>query len=311
MRPAERACPLGPNEVVVAEDVITPAEQVSLLQWVERQHNAGRLVENPADRGAWSSSFQSIDGGLTALTRGEPTAQRPIWLPDVSRADRMPDEFWAIRRRVSAQLALDGFDEDPYKGSFLSWIGPGSGVHQHCDARLEVAGEEHLLLRCNVFLRRPALGGLPVIESREVDVADRGMWAFYPSELVHAATLVDGGEHRGLLSFGYLVHPADVWARRYKLTPSFAAEYGVDGSPEAARGLLAALAAAPEATAIDAVRREVFGFVLSAGEISVAAAATELGRAPEELWPVLRDLYRTAVIQPTSPVGPGCRTIVV
>jgi hypothetical protein len=306
-----RACPLGPNDVVVVEEMICLDEQTSLLRWAEREHRAGRMVENPADPGAWCSSFQSAHGGLTSIARGESTGQRPIWLPAVRSAGRLPDEFWSIRLRVGALLGLEGFDEDPYKGSFLSYIAPGGGVHQHRDARLEVDGEEYLLLRCNVLLHRPATGGLPVIESREFDVGDRGMWAFFPSELVHAATQVRGSEHRGLLSFGYLVRAADIWERRYRLTTKFIAEYGLDGSAASGQRLLDLLAAAPESGSIDPVRREVFSFVLSARQVSVARAATELGRAPETLWPVVRDLERTAVIESASRMDARCRRIVL
>ena len=99
-----RACPLGPNEVVVVDDVITAAEQHALLRWAESQYRAGRMFENPADPGAWCSSFQSVHGGLTSITRGDPGAQRVVWLPEVRDADRLPEEFWNVRARVAALL---------------------------------------------------------------------------------------------------------------------------------------------------------------------------------------------------------------
>ena len=229
-----------------------------------------------------------------APVNGQANVPTVIWLADVdeSAADRLPDEFWQIRARVGGLLGLQHLDEDPYKGSFLSYIAPGRGCTR--TAILLAAGGRQGTPPAALQRAAAPTGVRRFARDRVVvkSTSRNVMWAFFPSELVHAATEVRGGEHRGLLSFGYVVRADAVWRRRYRLTSGFITEYTLEDGPGSVRRLLDALAAAPEAKAIDSVRHEVFAFLLSAGETSVEEAATDLGRAPDELWPVVRDLER-------------------
>ena len=144
-----------------------------------------------------------------------------VWNPNVTEQfmDPLPDEFWNVRNRAVDLLGLQGFEEDPYKGSFLTYVAPGGSLHEHRDARLTIRQEEFLILRCNVLFKKPQEGGVPVIDSHRIDVGDRGLWAFFPTELTHSATEVTGTEPRGTLSFGFLVRPADLWRRRFRIAP--------------------------------------------------------------------------------------------
>jgi len=299
---------LGTNEVLVADNVVTVKEQATLLAWAEAQYRSGKLLCNPSDPGAYCTPFQSARGGLTFLTnvaaqRGSSAEQKPIWVPEVDEQglDRIPEEFWHIRARVIDRLGLSELDEDHYKGSFLSYIAPGTGVHTHRDARLKIQQEERLILRCNVLFKRPQEGGLPAIESIEIDVPDRGMWAFFPTELVHSATPVRGSEFRGLLSFGFLVRFSDLWQRRFRITPSFELEYGLDAGDLARRALLEQLRTAPDAQVLSNDRINLLEFVLmSAGDFSVHEVAQSLRQQPSEISDALYDLQRSNIVESNS-----------
>jgi len=299
---------LGTNEVFVADDVVTVKEQATLLAWAEAQYHSGKLLSNPSDRGAYCTPFQSARGGLTRLTNvaarcGSVAEGIPIWVPEVDEhdVDKLPAEFWHIRARVIERLGLSELDEDHYKGSFLSYIAPGTGVHAHRDARLRNQQEEQLILRCNVLFKRPQEGGLPAIESIKIDVPDRGMWAFFPTELVHSATPVRGSEFRGLLSFGFLVHFSHLWQRRFHIAPSFELEYGLDGGDLPRQALLAQLRTTPEAQILDNDRIDLLEYVLmSAGDFSVQEVAQCLGRGPAQISDALHDLQRSKIVESNS-----------
>src|SRR5947209_7932860 len=147
-------CLLGPNEVLVADPVATVEEQSILWDWAEIQYQSGKLIGTPADPGGYSSPFHSVAGSLTQMTskaagRNPLREQDLIWVPDVDEewVDPLPGEFWDIRMRVIDMLGLSTLEEDHYKGSFLSYVSPGAGVHPHRDARLSVQGKEYLILR--------------------------------------------------------------------------------------------------------------------------------------------------------------------
>jgi hypothetical protein len=299
---------LGTNEVLIADEVVTVQEQATLLAWAERQYRAGRLIENPSDPGAYCTPFQSTRGGLTALTnldarRNTSPEQTLVWVPEVDedRVDRLPHEFWSIRSRVVDRLGLAALEEDHYKGSFLSYIAPGTGVHTHRDARLMIGHEEFLILRCNILFRRPEEGGQPVVESTEFDVPDRGMWAFFPTELVHAATPVRGRQFRGLLSFGFLARPDDIWQRRFRSTVAFEAEYGLEPGSDTGQALIDALRQAPEAQGIGSERIDLLEFIVSSHkDFKVSEAASGVHRKPADICDALHDLQRSGIVESRS-----------
>ncbi|KYF53628.1 hypothetical protein BE08_23975 [Sorangium cellulosum] len=311
MTPAPSAgalgCLLGPNEVLVAERAVTEDEQATLFGWLEAQRRAGKLVRNPQDPGAYSTPFRAASGDLTRLTKDRPQAaasgeQKLVWIPDVAGpVDPLPEEFWRIRARLIDRLDLGGLEEDVYKGSFMSYIEPGTGVHRHRDDRLKLGGDERLILRCNVLLRRPGGGGLPVFDERiELDIPDRGMWAFFPTELVHAATEVRGDGARALLSFGFLVRPADLLQRRFHLARRFVSERGL-ADEGARRRLVESVRASAPAAGLSDDRVKLFAFVLGApGDFTLEEAARALGQGAREVSAVLRDLQLAEIVTSNS-----------
>lgn len=309
---------LGTNEVFVTDVVVSGDEQAALLDWVEGQYRAGKLLLNPHDAGAYSTPFRATTGTLTRLTGG-PARDRTgeqtlVWVPavDDEQVDRLPAEFWRIRKRVIDLLDIDELEEDHYKGAFMSYIAPGTGVHQHRDDRLMIDGEEVMILRCNVLFCRPENGGLPVVGSTEIEVLDRGMWAFWPTEFVHSATPVQGLRFRGVLSFGFLARAAQHWRRRFRLSSSFAREYGLEASPEVRDALLDQLRQASQAQALGRDQFELFEYVLrSAADFSVEEAAGSLGHAPADAWSAIRALQCSGVLESMSSVYLGPERVFV
>jgi hypothetical protein len=309
---------LGPNEVLVAEEIVTEAEQATIMDWLTDQHTQGKLLQNPQDSGAYSTPFRACDGSLTSLTRNWDTTiedeQKLVWLPRVeAEPDQLPEEFWNVRTRVQELLGLIELDEDPYKGSFMSLIEPGTGVHQHRDDRLVVKGETNLILRCNVLLQKPDAGGLPVFDGRiQVNISDRGMWAFFPTELVHASTTVIGARNRGLLSFGFLVPECLLWKRWFRATQAFVQEYAFDTENEGWRNLIAMVGASARATGIAEEKVEVLEFVMSKMQgFSLAEISVALGRPPADIFQILWDLQRSGVVESESSLEKTCGRVLI
>jgi len=301
-----RANLLGPNEVLVCPSVVTPVEQAELLAWTEAQYRDGKLLDTPPDTGAFSTAFQSSVGGRTRLTdpaMGEPIAQKLIWIPDArgEAVDPLPEIFWRVRRRIVEQLELATLEEDCYKGAFISYIAPGTGVHEHCDARLRIGGERQLILRCNVLVGRPEEGGMPVIAARPIQVPDRGMWVFYPTELVHSAAPVAGSRFRAILSFGFLLRPSDLWDRHFGLAPRFIEEYGLAGDADARGTLLARLRVATNGEQSATQRVDLLAFMLDQrDDFSANQAAESLGVTQDVVSAALIDLQRSGLAESAS-----------
>jgi len=305
---------LGPNEIFVADSVVTAEEQATLVGWAEERRRQGRLLINPRDPEIHMTPFFSAAGGLTQITKSglgpdgvERRAQRGlVWVPkvDAQFMDPLPDAFWSIRGRVIDRLGLGDLEEDYYKGSFLTYMAPGGKVHEHRDARVRVGTEECLLLRCNVLFQRPPQGGMPVIGSQEIDVGDRGMWAFYPTEFRHSTTVVRGPDSRGTLSFGFLVRHAALWQRRYRVAA---------GTRSRDVPMLAGLGR-HVTPGLRERHLAVWSLVASnPGDFSVAEIASTLTQEPSEVAEVLRDLqeWRLVVSLSSSIAGAGTGTVLL
>ena len=289
------------NEVLITEPILNEEEQASLVAWAELQYQAGRLNENPQDPGAFSTPFCSTDGQLSRLTRQKDpgtSGQKLVWVPSpAEQAVQLPAVFWEIRERVVDLLGLGSLQEDHYKGAFLSYIKPGSRVHQHRDDRIDIGSKKFLILRCNVLFKKPLRGGLPAIGSNQIDVPERGMWAFFPTELVHSATEVEGAEFRGLLSFGFLLAPEEVWQQSYRLSQDFEAEYGLTNSDSSRLDLIEKLANSAEATGIEPLRIQVLRhLILAQGQFSIVELGQSLGCECSAVAKILRDLQKSKII---------------
>ncbi|MDI6103340.1 hypothetical protein QLQ12_32500 [Actinoplanes sp. NEAU-A12] len=288
---------LGLDEVLVVDSVVTPEEQALVRAWAAERHRAGALLDNPIDPGRHLTPYRAAhDRELTALTRqgrpeGEAGDDDLVWIPEVGddRAEAPPEEFWRIRQRVVDRLRLHHLRDDPYKGSFLAYVTTGGSVHPHRDARLSIDGTLMPLLRCNVLLARPAKGGLPVIADREFDVPDRGMWAFYPTELLHSAPEVGGPDGRVTLSFGFVVDPRTLWQRPYRIR--------ADIDPRLIADFLRRL----RHGTVSADRVEILERVLAEpGVFRVRTIADAVRSGPWEVWDEIHRLRRTGLVESLS-----------
>jgi hypothetical protein len=297
---------LGAHVLYIVDSIVSENEQRMLLDCTEAQYRHGGLHENPRDPGA--HAFRSANGELTWFTRagaegGASTgAVDLVWVPRVDHPDETapPEEFWKIRSRVVDLIGLSELEEDHYKDSFLSYIAPGAGIHRHLDARLMIGHEEVVVLRCNVLLKRPQTGGLPMIGSTELEIPNRGMWVFYPTELFHSATAVGGTEFRGLQSFGYLVRPDHLWRRKFRAAPDFIREFELESGIGARRALVDHLRAGASGGAHDA-QFDVLDFaLLAADDFTPQQAVMATGQVPEEAVRALEALQRAQVVESHS-----------
>lgn len=303
-----RARLLGTTEVFVADSIVSPDEQAILIKWADQKCEQNRLLLNPRDSKIRQTPYRSADGELSRLTKGGiqkgRTTKDVVWVPSVSEQvmDQLPDAFWKIRARVIDLLELGGLEEDHYKGSFLTYIAPGGKVHEHVDAKLTIAQEEFLILRCNVLFKRPVEGGLPVICSRELNVPDRGMWAFYPTELAHSATEVCGPVSRGSLSFGFLVRPLDLLRRRFRRPPGLQMRYEQSNSEgEIRHSLIVCQGETRYVVGVHTRQVDVVRFVASQTEDFTAEETAEAVLVnPSDACDVLRDLQRLNFVQSYS-----------
>ena len=81
----------------------------------------------------------------------------------------------------------------------------GAFVHPHIDS----APDGFVHTRCNVMLRKPEVGGNPVLDGEEFDVQEGDLWLCLASLELHSSTPISGGQ-RLIFSFGGLVPVAQV-----------------------------------------------------------------------------------------------------
>ena len=322
---ADGAALLGPNEVLTVQDLVSEKERRDLAEWAQARHRDGQLRQNPQDPGAYATEFSAASGQPTrpeTLRARRGTAARPlVWLPaETAPAAPLPAAAWKIRARVVALLGLQRFDDDPYKGSFISVIESGTGVHQHRDERLVMDGEDRPILRCNLFLQRPSAGGDPVFDGRlRLDLPEGGMWAFFPTELVHAATPVQGTAARVLLSMGFLGHEANWLQRRFTIDPKWLP--GLASLPPVAGCAVGSSGTAGAASAgvVDSVSQALlaagvqedclallrYAVIRGAGGFRLAEASLDLGLQAPRLHEVAAQLQRGGILVSESSLRPA------
>lgn len=76
----------------------------------------------------------------------------------------------------------------------------GASVHKHRDPA--PAGYVHT--RCNWMVKKPKIGGNPVLDNEEIEVEEGDLWLCLASLEEHSSTPIYGGE-RLIYSFGALV----------------------------------------------------------------------------------------------------------
>jgi len=282
---------LGDNEVLVAQDVLTVDERSVLLGWLQERHNSGELIRNPKDPNVLSTPFRSADGSLTPLTCAKDDSV--VWLPEQHErfSAAPPPLFWEIRTRVISILGIEAFADDPYKGSFLTYVLPGGQIHEHRDSRVSIAQRPFAILRCNVMLACTDDGAFPVIDGQQLEVPELAMWAFFPTELVHSTKMIEG-IHRATLSYGFIVDPIEFMKRPFRVRQSIK-------WPDIPRD-----EHSPVADIVRFVSRQTDWFTTS----EVARAA---GQPPTLAADVLRELQRQRVIESSSSLVAANQNVVI
>jgi hypothetical protein len=163
------------DEVAVISEFIDPAEHTVLLRWAEKQFAKGRLKANPAGPNRYFARYD--EGGS------------------------VPPVFWKIRKRAISAFSVAEYEDEPEFKCFLGCNTEGGFVQPHRDPTLP--GRHHV--RLNIMLSKPWRGGYPVVDGRTVEVAERDLWCFYPSAMLHYSTPAMGSRKRFVISIGILV----------------------------------------------------------------------------------------------------------
>jgi len=163
------------GEVVIVRQFITATEHHALLAWAEECFDSGRLSPNRAGPNRYYARFDE-------------TAAVPV-------------SFWEIRDRAIAHFSITDYEYEPMFKCFLGCNAENGFVHSHLDR--ESSGRRHV--RMNIMLSKPAAGGHPVVQGKEIEINERDLWCFYPARMLHGSTPVVGARKRFVLSIGILV----------------------------------------------------------------------------------------------------------
>lgn len=99
----------------------------------------------------------------------------------------------------------DIVNEPTYKNLIGNHYLDGSHTHIHQDN----APNSYIHIRANWMLKKPPIGGDPVLNNEVVSVQEGDLWICFASEEKHASTPIFGGQ-RLICSFGALVkRPVD------------------------------------------------------------------------------------------------------
>ena len=115
------------------------------------------------------------------------------------------DPIKKIGARIIHYFQLQGLPVDPHLGWIVSVIERGGQIHPHIDRYPYHDQHKAKHLRCNVMVSKENATGNPVIEDKIMDVPERAVWGFFPSEAHHATQLLDVDEPRIVFQFGFVV----------------------------------------------------------------------------------------------------------
>jgi hypothetical protein len=121
------------------------------------------------------------------------------------------------REEAFEQFGLLNLLPEPLFQNFIgNHFKDGAFTHLHSDP--SPVGQVHV--RVNWMLKKPRIGGDPVIDGRVIPVNEGDLWICFASEERHGSTPISGGE-RLICSFGALV-PRNEAARGQRVVSSYA-----------------------------------------------------------------------------------------
>ena len=160
---------------IVNSDFVSKEEQETLLNWIVSIHH----------------EFRRIDDYRSCL-RFENYTQA------------MPDEVFEIKDRIMDEFGLRQY-EDPNRKRYIfaNYFTDKAQLHVH----RHFPPEGYVDLRCNLMLKLPTSGGMPIVEGRTCVIEERSLWLFN-ANLDHWTEVVVGGRPRIMLSYAFMV-PAE------------------------------------------------------------------------------------------------------
>ena len=170
---------MGMFDVVTTPDFISDREQDELQGLALEYLDKGVLQANPRGPGRYRAKIWGTDHCVTLITD--------------------------IGGRIVEQFRLSGCPVDPQLGWIVSLLQPGASIHPHLDRYPYHAQTRTKHLRCNVMVARENASGNPVISGRSIEVPERSLWGFFPSEIPHGTGVIDGGAPRIVFQFGFMV----------------------------------------------------------------------------------------------------------
>jgi len=106
--------------------------------------------------------------------------------------------FW---KEAFAEYGLEPTEVEPmFQNMTINHYEDNAYTHEHID----VAHEGFVHVRCNVVLKKPQLGGHPIIDGEPIMVDLHDMWLCLASMEQHASAPIKGGQ-RTVFSFGAYV----------------------------------------------------------------------------------------------------------
>ena len=88
-------------------------------------------------------------------------------------------------------------------GHFISYSEDKHIVHTHKDKNPD---EDTLIVRFNVMVSKPFIGGNPIIDGDEIKVKENEVWVCKAGEVFHGTSEVQGEKPRIMLSFGHHIN---------------------------------------------------------------------------------------------------------
>lgn len=108
------------------------------------------------------------------------------------------DDF---RLQAFKAFSFENLYDEPVYGNFIgNHYKEGAHTHNHKDS----APDGFMHVRANWMIKKPTLGGNPVIENIELDIDVNDLWICFASEEYHSSTPI-GDTERLICSFGALI----------------------------------------------------------------------------------------------------------
>ena len=119
-------------------------------------------------------------GVLQANPRGPHRYRAKIWNTKYCTAF-----IRQLGSRIIDSFQLQGCPVDPHLGWIISLIEKGGQIHQHRDKYAYHVQNNAKHLRCNIMVSRENASANPIIDGEIIDVSERAVWGFFPSEALN------------------------------------------------------------------------------------------------------------------------------